>query len=163
MKKLKSYVLATILASFLFSCSKHGSASFQITVTDGRTGSPSSGAAIRLYTDSSSVINNAPEYTGTTNQAGMAKFSVRLLNKYYVIVENGSEKNVYDGYIPVGVFKSQQDIGNHPIQSPLGVVGGLIFKDINFDGKIDDIYDKVVAPQISFVASAQNDFDISIY
>jgi hypothetical protein len=163
MKKLKPYVLAIMLASLLFSCNKHGSASFEITVTDGRTGSPSSAATIKLYPDSASVINNTPKYTKTTNQAGVAKFNVQLLNKYYVIVENGSEKNVYNGYIPVGIFKSQQDIANHPIQSPLGVVGGLIFKDINFDGKIDSKYDKVVAPQISLAVSAQSDFDISIY
>jgi hypothetical protein len=159
MKKPKLLLLSGLVAIGLFSCSKKGSASFEITVTDGRTGNASNGAIIKLYPDSAAVVNNDPKYTKTTDKSGKAKFSVSYLAKYYVIVQNGNEKNLYDGSVPIGIFKSQQEVNNYPIQTPPGVAGRIIFRDINGDGKMDH-YDKVVAPVVDLSLDYTRDIKI---
>jgi hypothetical protein len=164
MKKPKLLLLCCLAAIAFFSCSKKDAVptTVVITVTDGRTNSASAGAIIKLYADSAGVVNNSPKYTKTADNAGKVKFDVAYLSEYYVIVQNGSAKSFYDGFIPTGIFKSQQDINNHPIQMPPGVVGGIILKDINYDGAIDR-HDKVIAPGIFIIEKNTATVDIDVY
>jgi hypothetical protein len=159
MKKPKLLILSCLAGIALLSCSKKGSASFEITVTDGRTGVASNGALIKLYVDSAAVINNNPKETKTTDKEGKAKFIVSNLTKYYVLVQNGNEKNLYNGFIPTGIFKTQVDITSHPIQTPPGIIGGLMFRDINGDGAMDH-YDQVIAPVVNLSLDYTRDIKI---
>lgn len=42
------------------------------------------------------------------------------------------------GFVTDGIFKSQEEINTHAIQSPQTAVGDIRFKDLNGDGKITD-------------------------
>jgi hypothetical protein len=159
-------LLFTFMVITLVSCGKTNDAitatMVQVTVTDGSTGSVTSGATVSLYNSTSAVTSNAPAYTQTTDQSGKAQFSVLYVSQYYVIVQKANEKNYYSGLIPIGLFKSTADIQNSPIQSPAGVVGGVKFQDTNGDGIIN-ASDDVAVPSVTLTQTGINTFSTAIY
>ncbi|GAA3971361.1 hypothetical protein GCM10022210_20920 [Mucilaginibacter dorajii] len=134
----------------------------QITVTDGRTGAVSAGATIHLYKDSASVLNNKPTYQATTGADGIATITARFQPRCFILIENGSLKNFYNGYVPAGIFTTQADINNSPSQTPSPSIGDIRFRDNNHDGVINT-RDKVFAPSIGLDNNAKDIVDLKIY
>jgi len=162
---MKKIQLLLLLVTVLLSCKKaetKTATTVEVSVTDGSTGSVAGGATVNLYESVSAVTGNTPKYTQTTDQSGKAKISVAYLSQYYVLVQKGNEKNYYSGLIPVGIFKTQTDIQNSPVQKPAAVIGGVKFQDTNGDGKIDAL-DDVSAPVVSVSANTNNTFSTTVY
>jgi hypothetical protein len=169
MRTLKTLLTAFITITCVASCSKKNDAAttpsattVEVTVTDGSSGSTSTGATVSLYESTTAVTNNTPKYTQATDQTGKAKITVDFLSQYYIVVQKGTAKNFYSGLIPVGLFKSAADIAASPIQSPAGAVGGVKYQDSNGDGKIDKL-DYVNPPAITLKANTNTTAAVTIY
>jgi len=164
MKKLTALFSAILLITGL-SCKKSQtstSTSLTVTVTDGRTGSPAAGASVYLYNSAAAVTGNSPQYTATTDQSGKANITVAFVSQYFVVAQNATEKNYYNGLIPIGIFTTQTDIQDSPAQTPAGVIGGVKFKDTNGDGAITAA-DDGPPPAASITANTSNSFSTAIY
>ncbi|MDN3581898.1 hypothetical protein [Mucilaginibacter flavus] len=157
-------LLSTCFIILLFgACRKdNNTTTLQITVTNGRTGIVSAGAVIQLYKDSASVSNNKPTYQATTGADGVANINASFQPRCFILIENGSLKNFYNGYVPAGIFNTQADINNNPSQTPTPSIGDIRFRDTNGDGKIDT-HDKVFAPSIGLDNNAKDVVDLKIY
>ena len=138
------------------------STTISVTVTNGASGTVSSGATVNLYETAAAVSGGSPKYSQVTDASGKAKFTVAYLAKYYIIVKNGTAANYYNGYIPVGIFANQTDINDSPAQSPPAVVGGARFSDTNGDGVINPS-DFVTVPSIDVTENANTNFSVVIY
>lgn len=88
------------------------------------------------------------------------------------LYDAGKPHNRYRGLVAIGLFESQEDIDNSPVQtfSPNLKPGDIKYEDLNGDGKIDDLDRKQLGhptvPQIvyGFGASAQyKNFDFSFF
>ncbi|MCR8560994.1 hypothetical protein KXD93_25275 [Mucilaginibacter sp. BJC16-A38] len=164
MKKLQ-ILLFTLMAIALLSCTKDQTktgTTVEISVVDGSTGSAAAGATVSLYESSAAINSNTPKYTQTTDQTGKAKIGVAYLSQYYVTAQLGSKKNYYNGFLPVGIFKTQTDIQNSAIQTPAAVIGSVKFQDTNGDGKISAA-DDVAAPSVSLTVNTNTTFTTTVY
>jgi hypothetical protein len=156
-------VFFIVCLSSVVSCNKNSNTTtVNIIVTDGDSGTAANNATVYLYDSGAAVATNSPKYTQGTDQSGKAKITVASLSTYFIVVQKGTEKNYYGGYIPVGIFKSQTDIDDNPRQTPPAVVGGVKFKDVNGDGQINS-QDITPMPSINIVANTNNSESVTIY
>jgi hypothetical protein len=155
-----------VAASFLFSsCDKESPATsnVSITVTNGLTGTASSGATIKLYDDPNKANNgSSPAYTLTTDASGKITSQVDYIGGYFIVAEKGTQKSYYNGLIPIGIFKTQSEIDSSPAQTPVATIGSVKFKDTNGDGVINDS-DKTVAPTLYLEAGQTINYNLAIY
>jgi len=93
------------------------------------------GAVVNIYTDQTSITNNTPEYTASSDANGIAKFNNLPSRSYFLIVKKGNLSNIIDGYTIAGIFQNSNDISSWPRQSG-AVIGGYKFVDFNHDGVI---------------------------
>lgn len=153
-------------ASFLFSsCDKEGpsTSTVAITVTNGLTGAAAAGATVKLYDDVNKPnTGEAPAYTFTADASGKVTASVDYIGGYFLVAENGAQKNYYGGLIPIGVFKTQSDIDSSPKQTPVATIGSVKFKDTNGDGVINDS-DKTYAPNLFLEAGQTLTYNTTVY
>lgn len=151
--------LSVFLSTQSFSCKKDAtpvsSTTIEVTVKDGNSWSISntslsivSGATVYFYATQADVTNNTPQYTAATDATGVVKIPVNFQTQYFLLVQKGSAKNLYNGYLITGIFQSQSDIQASAFQVPAPVIGGLKFGDLNGDGKIDS-NDKTFADNVS--------------
>ncbi|MDB5150123.1 MAG: hypothetical protein JWQ57_4143 [Mucilaginibacter sp.] len=166
MKYTSLLLSGCVAASFLFSsCDKEGpsTSTVAITVTDGVTGAASAGATVKLYDDVNKPnTGEAPAYTLTADASGKVSASVAYIGGYYIVAENGARKSYYGGLIPIGVFKTQADIDNSPVQTPTATIGAVKFKDANGDGVINDS-DKKPAPTLFLEAGQTLNYSTTVY
>jgi hypothetical protein len=166
MKYTSLLLSGCMAASLLFSsCDKNGpgTSTVDITVTDGLTGAASAGATVKLYDDVNKPNNGeAPTYTLTSDASGKVKTSVAYIGVYYIVVEKGTQKNYFNGLIPIGVFKSQSEIDSSPAQTPVATIGAVKFKDTNGDGVINDS-DKTHAPNLVLEEGQTLTFSTAVY
>jgi hypothetical protein len=167
MKNLRSIAIACLVITGFSSCTKKddpatAQTTVQITVADGRTGYAASNATVNLYDSMTAVNSNTPKYTQTTDQNNQVNITVAYLSQYYVVVTKSTAKNYYSVLTPIGLFQSQTDINNSPIQTPAGTIGGVKYRDTNGDGKIDNL-DKTDAPTIAIQLGVTNTQTVTVY
>lgn len=163
MKKFTGlFFLGLLVAGLSCKKSQTTATTLTITVTDGAANSVAAAATVYLYESSAAVTANTPKYTTTTDQNGKATITIAYLSQYFVIAQKGAEKNYFSGLIPAGIFKTQADIQDNPVQTPPGVIGGVRFQDTNGDGAITTA-DDVAAPSANITANTANSFGTTVY
>ena len=105
------------------------------------------GALISIYEDDK-VIEELK-----TNTDGVARFTYKEDNRLDYIVKTDTSSMIYDDYLVAGLFTSQEQIDNAPVQEGKykALPGGLRFVDMNGDGVInsDDRIDRVELSNLS--------------
>lgn len=97
---------------------------------------PSAQAEIKIYSktyDKYTLLE-----TLTTNDKGEAEYAGGKEQTIYYKVNKGTSINIYNGYIVMGIFTSEEDIRNWPYQGKGTKSGDLKLKDINGDAIIND-------------------------
>jgi hypothetical protein len=151
--KFFAFIAFVLFIALLTSCKKNSvpastklSTTLVVTVKDGVTLSPSSGATVNLYESAATATaGGTPTLTLVTNQAGVATFTLTDIVTYYVIAINGAKKNYYNGLIPTG-----------------NVNGVISYLDANGDGKIS-VQDDVNAPSLMVLSAVTNNISTTIY
>lgn len=115
-----------------------------LTIQDGTSwtfGNPSltnvQGAVVNVYTDLTSITNNTPEYTASSDVNGIAKFNNLPARSYFITVKKSDLSNTINGYVIAGIFQNENDINLWAKQSG-AVIGGYKFVDLNGDGVINN-------------------------
>jgi hypothetical protein len=103
------------------------------------------------------LISNSDTITAVTNNNGFVTFSGLKEKVYYLVASKGDLSNLINkttlnnktnGYLIIGVYKSQEDIANSAFFSN-AVVGGVKLGDMNGDFRINDD-DKVEGNYLKF-------------
>ena len=148
MKNLKFTVLFSLLALITcVSCERFDqNNTFEILVKDGNSWSlsnkemtPVAGAVVNLYKSQEDIIaGNPPAYTGTTDDTGVAKLTVKVQEQlYYLVAEKEGARNVHNGLVIYKMFESQDEVNASALQTPAAAIGTPMFHDINADGLIN--------------------------
>ncbi|WP_256010348.1 hypothetical protein [Desertivirga xinjiangensis] len=174
MKTLFTILVGVAALTQLSSCNKKDdpespATTLEITVKDGNSWSPSntalsnsSGVTINLYATQTDVTNKTPQYTATTNQAGVASIPVEFKNQYLLTAQKGNAKNTINGLLIIGIFQTQTEINSAPFQTPVPSVGSPKFLDTNQDGRID-AGDRVIADIVNPILNQNVAKTIIIY
>lgn len=98
-------------------------------------GFPAENALIKIYKSDNSLYQ-----TIKTDRNGQASFSWQSNLKLYYSVEKEGSKNLYNNWQIAGIFTSIKQVNQFGEDYPDNNLrlGGLKFKDINGDGKIDN-------------------------
>lgn len=131
----------------------------EITVKDGNSWSLSDtalkvvdGATIKIYDTSTDIMNNStPKYTATTDQSGKASIPVEFKSQYFFIVQKGNAKNIFNNLLITGIFQTEAEIQNSPVQTPAPAVGSPKFEDLNGDGVIRSPGDNVYGDHLDLI------------
>ena len=75
--------------------------------------------------------------TLTTNDKGEAEYAGGKEQTVYYEVNKGTSTNLYEDYIVMGIFTSEEDIHNWAYQGIGTEPGDLKLKDVNYDGVIN--------------------------
>jgi hypothetical protein len=117
---------------------------------DNRNGLPAAGATVSLYTSTQKYYDGTPDFTTTTDAAGIAHFTGIPAGDYYSVVTKGQLSDVWAGtgiyslQSTDSLFQSESEVNNAAHISG-AVPGDFRFTDINGDGRIDP-NDKTAAP-----------------
>jgi hypothetical protein len=98
-------------------------------------GELSAGATVKLYTSQEAFVlsNDHPAYTATTGADGVAQLKGVADGTYYVVVSKGNISNVFSTY-----SQAYNNIWlGYVADTVLDNAGNFIWKDLNFDGKVD--------------------------
>lgn len=58
--------------------------------------------------------------------------------EYHFLADKNGAVNILNGYIVNGIFESQEDVDNNPVQNQPSQIGDLKFMDANADGIVDE-------------------------
>ena len=98
-------------------------------------GELSAGATVKLYTSQEAFVSSTdhPAYTATTGTDGVAQLKGVADGTYYVVVSKGNISNVFSTY-----SQAYDNIWlGYAADTVLDNAGNFIWKDLNFDGKVD--------------------------
>ena len=162
MKKLFIILSGIAIITQSFSCGKKDvtpPTTVEITVKDGNSWSSADtvlavvdGATIKLYETQADIMNNnAPKYTATTGQSGMASIPVEFKSQYFFTVQKGNAKNILNGLLIIGIFQTQAEIQSGPYQIPTPTIGSPKFADLNGDDVIRTPGDNVYGDHIDLM------------
>lgn len=119
-------------------------------------GLPEEGATVSFYASREDYPNGTPVYTAYTDVEGKAVFSDAEAGKSYFILAKKHDlsnifypslqpgDNVYSGFVPAGIFQTQEEIETHATQ-PDAAIGNFRWQDLTADLKIDES-DKAPTP-----------------
>ena len=97
----------------------------------------------------------------TTDENGEALLYGHNETTFYYLAEKNEAVNLIDGYIVYGIFQSQEDIDNSPVQHQPSEIGDLKFKDANGDWRVNE--DDKVDYQLVWDLPASGIKEITIY
>lgn len=122
--------------------------------TEVTNGTPAANAEINIYSKTNDQY--ALIKTLKTNDKGIAEFEGESEKTIHYEVKKDKSTNLYNGYIIVGVFVSEEDIANSPFQGPDTKPGDLKFKDVNCDAIIsaDDKVEKYASKELGEINSS---------
>jgi hypothetical protein len=143
--------LFTILSvALLFSACKKDGGKARIIVNV-KSSSTKSNVYISILSDQTRIYPGKDTLSAISDANGQLSFSV-IPGKIYYLYHYTGDNQVIDptiaSFIKVGVFTSQQEINNWPVQTPPATIGGDHYQDVNMDGAInkDDRVLAVTAP-----------------
>lgn len=114
---------------------------------------PAAQAEVNIYNKTGEQYNLIK--TLKTDNTGIVEYEDEYNTTVYYEVKKGNSSNLYNGYIIVGIFESQEDIDNSPRQDANTQPGDLKFKDVNWDAIISED-DKVTEKYLSETLGSPN-------
>ena len=97
---------------------------------------PAAQAEIKIYSKTYGKFTLLE--TLTTNDKGEAEYAGGSEQTVYYEVNKGTNTNLYNGYIVMGIFASEYDIHNWAYQGKGTKPGDLKLKDVNGDAMINE-------------------------
>ena len=149
MKRFKYPILLTLLTLIvLVSCERLiQNKTLEFQVKDGNSWSlsnkemtPAGGVVVSLYETQADIIEgNPPVYTGTTDNSGLVRITVKIKEGlYYLIAEKSEARNVHNGLVIYKIFESQDEVNASVVQTPAAAIGTPMYFDTNADGIVNN-------------------------